>query len=914
MNKTSRLLLLFIGFFVWGPATAADNGVLQVRHQEPTFVERNTKVDLSFKVPGIDAKDVGEAYLFYRVDGELAYRQKKAALVSSDFTVQLSVDDKQATGLEYYFEIHLNNGEKITYPKNTASQDPVQVEVVEPRETDRERRIKQTGVDYTILSPEAGSTVSRNDVVVALTLFYDPSEIDTANTSFQLLLDGEDVTEQANASDYFYTYSTDDLAAGEHTASFNLQRPDTTLEVTSWQFTVLDPNRRTSSSDDSQTESWMPTGELEILAQNQQVGGTANDALSGNVRLSGRKGDISYSAYGLLTSQEDPRLQPQNRFGANLYIGNWLELEAGHVYPTLSSLTIAGQRMQGLNVGLHVLDNALNLQFVYGKLRRGIDNLYQPIIAEPETFNGIPVDTTYQLSVESSGTFERDVVGGRLGLGRGDRFEIGLNFLKVEDDTGSINYIDDFNTLMNRSPELANELDPESQVELANNPNKLSVDGNPRPKGNFVAATDLDMRFDDDRIRLQADGAVSLLNEDISTGTLNQDTADDLGITLDESTENMLERLSWLIIINENMNSLPIRFDTDEGNNSGEAFFPAGIVAGQSELGLNYYNNNVRMRYRWVGPHYHSLANTTIRKDIAGFNISDRVQLFQNQIYLTVGYEGLQDNVINHKSATTNTNTYRGNVSWYPLDESLPSVSIGFMNRNRDNEVGLFNPFVSEDLENAAVHNFAMQQGDTLGVPNARLTNSYQFTSSVTQEFSALGIEHDANLNFSYITTQDEQFRYGGSQSNSLSMEVVSRFEEYPLQTSVGFNINNTEMGGGLTDISITGISLGGSMFFLDDKLNVNTSLAFTKNRSESTELIVETNNTPQESSDDYYVTGNTSVSENHSYIFNAGGRYNFSARHSVVFNIRYSNVRNTLSGRGIPNDHLLRARYIFNF
>lgn len=147
MKKLSILVLFGVAFLLGKSATAANNnGILQVRHQEPTFVERHTKLDLSFEVPGINAKEVEEAYLFYRLDGEMAYRQEKAALMSSDFKVQILVDDRQANELEYYFEVHLNNGEKVTYPQNEASQHPVQVDVVEPRKTEREKRVEQTEI------------------------------------------------------------------------------------------------------------------------------------------------------------------------------------------------------------------------------------------------------------------------------------------------------------------------------------------------------------------------------------------------------------------------------------------------------------------------------------------------------------------------------------------------------------------------------------------------------------------------------------------------------------------------------------------------------------------------------------------------------------------------------------------------
>jgi len=214
MKNMSKWVLL-IGFLVcWGTAEAAlENAPLQIQHQEPTLIERNSQFELTFNVPGIDAKDVADAYLFYRLDGEIAYQRQQAALVSSQFSVPLTINDKQATELEYYFEIQLHNGKTVTYPQKNASQGPITVDVVDQQKSERQRRVEATGVDYTILSPDPDATVSQGDVVVALTLFFDAAEVDTANSSFQLLLDGRDVTEEANASDYFYTYSPDNVCS-----------------------------------------------------------------------------------------------------------------------------------------------------------------------------------------------------------------------------------------------------------------------------------------------------------------------------------------------------------------------------------------------------------------------------------------------------------------------------------------------------------------------------------------------------------------------------------------------------------------------------------------------------------------------------------------------------------------------------
>lgn len=928
MNKTGKLLFVIgILMICSGVEGAAMTQSFQVQHQEPTFIERNSPVELSFEVPGIDANDIEEAYLFYRPEGDMGYSQIETDLVSSNnFNVELSVEDEQASSLEYYFQIQLKNGESITYPRNQPPNNPIRVEVIDKRENEREKRVEETGVDYTILSPDPGNTVAKQDVVIALTLFYDPAEIDTANSSFLMMVNGEDVTEQAHADDYFYTYSPDDLPDGTHTVEFKIQKQDTVQTVVDWQFSVLDPNRRGNRiSLADEDESWMPEGNIQLSARDQQVGGNANDALSSNVRLSGRKGDVTYSAYGRLTTQEDPRLQPQNRFGATLYIGDWLELEAGHVYPTLNPMTISGQRMQGINAGLHIWDDALNMQFVYGKLRRAIDNRYQGITVDTTNFQnaGDPV-FNYSLNTEDggNGTYARDVIGGRLGLGRDNNFNFGLNFLKVEDDTGSIRVVNDFNSLMETNPDLTSNLDEQHMQELQQNPEQLSVNGNPRPKGNFVAATDLKARFDNNRIQLETDAAISLLNRDISKGVLDQETAEDLGLSIDPETENMLDRLSWLIIINENMETLPIRFDTGSTETTADVFFPNRILATQSELGFNYLNNNLQFRYRWVGPSYNSLANTTIRKDIAGFTLSDRIQLFQNRIYLTLRYERLRDNVVNAKDATTNTNTYRTNVSWYPISQELPRVSVGFMMRNRDNNVDLNNPVVAEMSgvqESAAVRNLSIQNGDTLVTANPRLSDSYQFTASVTQEFSLFGISHDANLNYSMINTKDRVFNYGDANSNNFSMRVVNRFSDLPMQTKVGFNINNTETTNGLTDIQIVGGNIGGEFFLLDDKLSLDMAVALTKNRTETTSLVTDDNGTPQETEDDFYkpATGSdaNSLSESNSFIIRTGARYNLDESHSFLLRFRYSNVQNTLSSsRVFPNDHLLQAQYTFNF
>lgn len=894
----------------------------QIQHQAPAVVEKNVGTELTFTVPGINQSEVQDAFLFYKLDGDVAYRQQRANLNQSTFSAVVTINDNFASSLEYYFEIQYVNGDRRTYPENLANSGPIRVDIVDQRTDMADASGSQENIEYTILSPEPGEGVASNDVVLAITLFYDEGAIDTTTTSFELLLDGEDITEDASASEYFLTYVPDRLDEGEHTAVLRLRKPDETVEITSWTFMVVSPGAVSGSPLTSlgggAPSGFIPSGQVELTARNQVIAGNAYDALSGNVRMSGRQGNIRYTAYGLLTSQEDSRLQPQNRYGGELYVGDWLELQAGHIYPTLSPLTIAGQRVQGVNVALRPLGGVINLQFLTGKLRRGISNLYTNITAHEQVVNDVVVDTTYSLAFESggTGTFERDIIGGRLGLGRARKFQFGLNILKVEDDTSSIDVVRNYTDALARNTQLASGLSTEDRNKLQSEPDLLTVDGNPRPKGNFVAGTDLMFNADRNRIQFRADGAISLLNDDISQGALTAERADELGFEIDQDVENLLDQLSWLIIINENMSALPLRFEVDGEQTTAEPFFPTSILATESEFSMNYFNNNLRLQYRWVGPDYNSLANSTVRKDIAGFTVTDRFRLLQNRIYVTLGYESLNDNVIDNKEATTNTNTLRANVSWYPIKRVLPRVSMGIMSRKRDNSVDLYNPFVAPSLESAAARNFEVVDGQDVIAPNPRLANTIQFTTSISQQFELWDITHDASINYSRLDTDDELFAYGDAVSNSISLNLVNRFRNLPLDTNFGFTINSTETANGLNSIDIFGFNVGGSMFFLDDKLNVSAGLAFTKNKSEIVPLVVNEGADPNDINDDYYEPDPASVTEsnNNSFIFTSGARYTLNNNHAFVVDMRFTNVSSTLPGVETPNDRLIQARYIFSF
>ena len=890
-----------------------------VQHQPPTVLNSSETNQLEFMVPAVNPLDIVDALLFYRNEGDLGYSQMELEYVNGVFVANLTSEYLVGTSFEYYFQLSLANvSQDIFYPDNVPSENPIKVDIVSATNENLlgeaiEQRPQAEGIDYTILSPQPGNGQTPEDALIAIALYYDINQVQPGE--FRLYINGMDVTEDADTSAYFISYKPRNLERGNYSITLDYVTDEGALEVTNWNFKIV---KKGEASFQSFGPKMMPTGRVELTARNQIISGNPNNAYTARSYITGGYKKFNYRLSGFLTSQESDRLQPQNRLALQMKLGKWWNLEAGHVYPQLSRFTISGRRIYGVNTELHTLWNNFNVQFLYGEIARKVTNIYGTIERE-EVFAGdnpVPVDTSYTLTFGEAGrgTFSRKVIGGRVGLGNPKHFQLGIQAMKVEDDTTSLFNITDYSQVMSSPTFLLDNLRIADQQRLANQPDLLQIQGgSPNPKGNLVAGADMKIGISNNKIRFQTETVASALNNNIYGGPMDSLRAADLGFEdIDPKDFDILDQISRIIIINENMSVLPVRVTgiTNADSTEAEFFFPTAILGHNSELSLVYPKNNFSLQYRWVGPEFVSLANSTIRKDIAGFTALDRFRLFENQLYVTLGFESLVDNLTNSKEATTTTNSIRSNFSWYPTNIQLPKISFGFRFRERDNGVTRFNPFVSSELEGAAIQNIRIVDGDTLTTATPRLNNTLNVNFSVTQQIPFESSFHDATLSISTLNTTDEVFAYGDVRNNSFSLSVSSRYTQIPLRTQIGMTLNNTESGSGQLDIGIFGMYAGGSYIFMDGKLNVNGRFAFTSNTSTSRMLQVQ--NTEDDSYlNDYYVLSDTeTVSEFSTFVMLAGAEYKLAENHSLVFSSNLTNV----SGNNALNDRIVQLRYIYRF
>jgi hypothetical protein len=191
-------------------------------------------------------------------------------------------------------------------------------------------------------------------------------------------------------------------------------------------------------------------------------------------------------------------------------------------------------------------------------------------------------------------------------------------------------------------------------------------------------------------------------------------------------------------------------------------------IAYDGSVRLSYFDNVFKFTYLFRGKDYTSFGASFLRKDLQGFNILDRIRLFDNRVFATVGYERLHDNTDSTKVATTTYSNYNIAVSYMPgLD--LPGITVGFTRYINSNGLPVNSPDSGKTL--SAVED---------ATNRIFLQSSYDFT---------LGARHTATLSLSSSNRDDATRRQLDVKNYSVSLGLATRFN-IPLQTGIDFSAN----------------------------------------------------------------------------------------------------------------------------
>ena len=773
------------------------------------IVSQNQPLPISVEFTPIG--NVERVFLRYRGFGESEYRQQEMLLAGSSASVTIAAQDVIPPYIEYYVFVQLSGGRTETYPIENAESTPLKATV---------KPVDPKSLEVRLLSPEQGETVSSEEFVVAVSLFYASDNVNRKAT--KLFLNGVEVTAQAVFSDDVILYSPANFSQPLN-LGVQFLRVELYDNSGSLYHTVESNFSLSTAAAIAAQEARMRfsvSGQAEY--RNENVASNTNTFIRGQLQATGAYRSLNFGSNIFITNEEKSDRQPMDRFMAYGDL-DFFKVQVGDAFPKFPSNIISGKRVRGVSASLFL--KFFNVDVAYGQTMRTIDGIvlgdttFKDAQGRPDTnaAKARPVNTLLKsgttYSLFSPGTFSRDFFAVRPSFGSGENFQLGFTYLHAKDQVGSITY------------------------GLA-------------PQENLVAGTDLLIAFDEQRFRLEGQASLSETNRDISNGSFTQADYDlmagvnDPGLTQQQhddrkkqanDIQNIADKVGKLITVNENL--FPLN--------------PVGTglpgIAYEGALTLNYINNLLRAQVYQRGNSYLSFGNEYLQADIRGLSLSDRIRMLQNRVLLSLAYEQRKDNTAQTKVATTTYGNVNGSVTIFPA-ANLPSFTVGYGILTRKSDASL-----TDSLQKLYV---ADDQTDRVSIQV-----NYDFT---------LGARHNLSVGANLSSKTDNTF-YKRDQKNNSYFGSLTTFFRIPLQTTLSFSTNMTQSSQlassslanvAAIDFNLTAISLNAQYRLIEDKLRLASTVSISTGDLKRTLI---------QAGADYSVSANHSFAFHYDYIINTG-------------------------------------------
>ncbi len=694
-----------------------------------TFAQQNsliTRVSNTDAVEGqpieitvelVPASSIRELDLLYRKFGQTEWKVVDFVLSSTKATATIPGKDVSLPSVEYYVLASLENGNVESYPIGAGEGgQPLSVQV---------RSAQSASSAILILSPEPNEVVAADKMNIIISLLKLEGKIDNAKT--RIFIGSTEVTEYALFADDLIIFSAENypgtLPSGK--PSLSVQTFNSEGNAVESFTKSLDVRANTSLLPFTSSIPHSLSIQTGTRYENQRDRGLwyNNFALQAGMEL----GDWEFDADIRLSSEEKGFLQPVNRYTFTAR-SSWLTIAGGDYFPELPSLILSGKRVRGFTGVVNT--DYFKLTTTIGEVNRPIDG--QILTQFPANFdtlgtNIVPVNDSVLAKI-LPGTYKRQIIGVRPAFKYKEFFEWGFSYFHAIDETGSIRY-------------------------------------GLKPRENLVAGTDISINLDDRRILLQAQTALSVVNNDITTGTFTDEVIDSVFgpgkqfSTNPQDIKDLRDLVKSFFTVNQFISPLSPQELTS--------------MAFEGSLSLNYFNNFLKTSYIRRGHDYNSYGSPYLRNDIQGYSIQDRLRLLNNTLFISGGFEVYTDNLKEIKPFTATFSTISTSVAYFPGFD-LPGITVGF------------NSFVNT---NEAI-------GDSAVSPQYLIddaTNRYSVQLSYNLK---AGITHQTSLNFSISDRDDQSLSNNDGSNTSVYLSALSRWTD-DLSSSFNFGLNNATFNSG---------------------------------------------------------------------------------------------------------------------
>lgn len=631
-KKIAKKIIYIFAVFILGSVSSfaqLSNSVSAIQFGE---IKDGNNVNVTVSL--VNSPLISRVQIVYKSFHESDFKIREMELQGDLATYQIAAEDISAPTLTYYLIIELKDGSVETYPLGTPdTAEPIELMVSSKSEKDNE---------ILILSPNTNETILLSELFISISLIKAPDEVDISKT--KIIFNGMDVTKNTIFAGELLLYYPQNFENPINSGNQSLE-----VKVYNQEGELYHLIKRDFIANDLTMQKELGSGlkfsgNADGEIRNESFSGTNTLYRNFGLTLNAGINDWKFKGYSYLTSEENEFVQPQNRYSFSVG-SDWIDLRAGDSYPRYNDLLLNGKRVRGFDGKIDF--GILHFQATFGEVRREIEGSIIQKYSEddaPLQSNVVRIDSVKYGSPFASvdfGNHSRNLLSGRLGIGSKNGFEFGMSFLHAKDDVNSVEF-------------------------------------GSKPEENLVASTDMRLALDNQKIILKGVSAISIINSDISSGTYSDaqidsifNASDELGSDV-ENFKNIKNQISQFFTVNQFIEPLNIQ--------------ELSSLAAEGSLELNYFNNNLKGSYIYRGNQFTSFGQEYTRTDIAGLNISDRFRMLDNQLFFTLGYENLNDNLQATKVATTNFQTIRSSVSLY-MREDIPNITLSYSQNANDNKI-----------------------------------------------------------------------------------------------------------------------------------------------------------------------------------------------------------------------------------
>ena len=806
--------LMFILLFICMNNIIIGQSTSQYYHRNPQQVDAGTDVNISVTLFITDP--IISGMLFFRSKGQMSYQEMPMRYNNGNWEAVIPGRQVVGDGIEYVVILHKRSWGRISVPFDDHPFDnPLSFNISQkrPEQKSKERlNAKKNTIqddsyvdaDILILSPEDGSVNRPDEVVIAASLF-NTDVVDTAN--YRVLIDGKDYTNKSILDGGVLTLTPDELPIGPHFVRL-LFKTSYGLDITPIQWSFIITKAMVNMS-----EAFRYKGRIGAVNTNSSASGINLVEQENNGKIDGDLSWIKVRYSYRNSSRESPLLQPLNRETLTLQVTDYLKLEYGDVYPSLSPFLLDGKRVRGRHI--HVDLPWLDFQYVFGKLSRQVnyknkvDGGYRFLVNDTE----LNPDGSRVFNLTRTGyTFPQDVSAVRLSFTVFNIFSGGFHFLKAKDsfdempqyisedamftftpldstlDSAYIynDYINDNSQYMfGKFKELASE-NGDSVMLPENNWAGVS------PRENLVTGFNFETALDNRNIIFQLAWNYSLTNNNIWNGPL---TLDELDTKLDSLKDQKIMDISLegvpdpddykdLFTINEFLTPFVPIDPAVWDKNPIRAIINMPSSALHVRIKGSYTLNNLLVEYKQIGPEFYTFGNPYMTNNIRELTIKDRLSLLGRRLMFVVGYSTkdnkLSETVIN----PLKTNTLMLNTTLVP-GPGAPSIVfnmqiIGKTNGVDSVDVDSLGQFLKDNREDSRALNtlFSVNLPGSMG----------PISNTIAINFNSITYMDLVATDEKYLEKpRRDDYLFQKSDSRTYSANISSRFP-FPFRTVLSLN------------------------------------------------------------------------------------------------------------------------------